>query len=292
MIAMRPRDLALLVTGMVIWGLNLVTSKIGLAEIPPLFFMSLRYGIVALVLCPLLRIHRGQMSALVVAALMGGALANGLLYVGLDISDNVSAVAIAGQLNVPFTTLLSVALLGEVIRTRRWVGIVLAFTGVLVMGLDPQIVKGGISLVLVIASALAASLGLIAIKKLRDFRPMELQAWICAITVPPLLILSLALEHPTVTQLQSVSFNAWVCVAFAAIGSTLIAHTSVYYLIQRYPVTSVAPLTTLSPIFTMVFSVALLNDQLTQRVILGGLCTLAGVAIITMRERRIIDAVS
>ena len=37
------------------------------------------------------------------------------------------------------------------------------------------------------------------------------------------------------------------------------AHTGYFYLIQRYPLTSVAPLTTLSPVFTILFGVALLG---------------------------------
>ena len=39
----------------------------------------------------------------------------------------------------------------------------------------------------------------------------------------------------------------------------------------------------------MTFGVLLLEDQLTQRLIIGGLCTLLGVLIITLRERRIVD---
>ena len=58
---------------------------------------------------------------------------------------------------------------------------------------------------------------------------------------------------------------------------------------QKYPVTSVAPLTTLSPVFAVIFGVSLLGDPLSVQILLGGACTLAGVFIITMREKRIID---
>jgi len=77
--------------------------------------------------------------------------------------------------------------------------------------------------------------------------------------------------------------------AFAAAGASLIAHTGYFHLVQKYPVTSVAPLTTLSPVFSVIFGVSLLGDPMSLQIILGGLCTLVGVFIITMREKRIVD---
>ena len=58
---------------------------------------------------------------------------------------------------------------------------------------------------------------------------------------------------------------------------------------RRYPVTSVAPLTVLSPLFSVAFGVLLLGDQLSERIIVGGACTLVGVVIIMLREKRIAD---
>jgi O-acetylserine/cysteine efflux transporter len=59
--------------------------------------------------------------------------------------------------------------------------------------------------------------------------------------------------------------------------------------VQRYPVTSVAPVTTLSPVFSVLLSVVLLGEVLSTRLIAGGVLTLAGIVIITLRERRIVD---
>ena len=140
MIAIAPRHVALLVGITFIWGLNLVVSKIGMAEIPPILFTFLRFAILAVMLAPVLRIHRGQMSALVVAALLSGAISySHELHRAAAAPRTCPPIAIAGQLGVPITTLLSVALLGEVVRWRRWTGILLSFAGVFIMGFDPQI---------------------------------------------------------------------------------------------------------------------------------------------------------
>jgi O-acetylserine/cysteine efflux transporter len=287
--AIEPRDLALLVGINLIWGVNLVVSKIGLAQIPSILFTLLRFLILAVVLVPWLRVRRGQMSALAVAAVFTGALQFALYFWGLGISTNVAAVAIASQLSVPFATLLSVALLGEVVHWRRWSGIGLSFAGVLVMGFDPNVAAQWQSLSLVIGGAFVGCVGLIAIKKLRGFGPLELQAWIAWLSLPVLLVLSVEFERPDLSALAHVSFSAWAALAFTALAASLVAHTGYFYLVQRYPVTSVAPVTTLSPVFSVLLSVVFLGEVLSRRLICGGAICLAGIVIITLRERRLVD---
>jgi O-acetylserine/cysteine efflux transporter len=57
-------------------------------------------------------------------------------------------------------------------------------------------------------------------------------------------------------------------------------------MIRRYPVTSVAPVTVLTPLFSVLFSVLLLGDVLDARMVVGGLLTLTGVTVILVRERK------
>ena len=289
MSSVAPRHLVLLVGITLIWGLNLVANKYGVAECPPILFTLLRFAVLAAILTPFLKIHRGQMSPLIVAAVLSGGLNFALMIVGLSLAKNVSSVAIAGQLGVPFTTLLSVALLGEVVRWRRWTGVALSFAGILVMGFDPQIWQNGASVGFVIAAAFVGALGVIAVKRLQGIKPLELQAWFAWISLPLLATLSLLIERPNWQTVSSISSVGWLAVAYTALAASLVGHTAFYYLVQRYPVTSVAPLTNLSPVFSVVFAVLILHDHLSARLAAGGAITLLGTFIITLRERRIVD---
>jgi O-acetylserine/cysteine efflux transporter len=290
MIAIRPRDLVLLVGITFLWGLNLIVGKVGLSEIPPILFTFLRFAIVAVVLVPYLRIQPGQMSALVVACLLTGAISFALNFAAIRRATSISSVAIAGQLSVPCATLLSVALLDEIVRWRRWTGILLSFIGIAVMGFDPAIGDRWESLALVIASAFVGALGLIAVKKLRGFTALELLAWTAWIGLPVLFLVTIRVEQPDFAQLiHDVTWRGWSALLYAAIAASLVAHTGYFYLVQKYPVTSVAPLTTLSPVFSVIFGVSLLGDPLSAQILIGGACTLIGVFIITMREKRIVD---
>jgi O-acetylserine/cysteine efflux transporter len=289
MLVIARRDLAFLVFINLIWGLNYIASKVGVGQFPPLFFTGMRFTCLALILIPFIRWHRGLMGPLVVAAVFAGGLHFSLLLVGLKLADTVSTVAIAGQLGVPFATLMSIVVLGEVVRWRRWTGILLSFSGVMVMGLDPQVFQFWQGLACVVLSALLGSIGLMAIKQLQDIPPLELQAWFALISAPLILIFSVIFESGQIAAIRSAHWDAWGALAFNIMGASLLAHTGYFYLLHKYPVTSVSPLTVLSPLFGVLFGVTLLGDQLTTRIIVGGAMTLTGVFIIALREKQIAD---
>ncbi|MCS6947088.1 MAG: EamA family transporter, partial [Steroidobacteraceae bacterium] len=222
MLSIAYRDLGVVLAITIIWGFNLIVARIGVDGVPPILFAALRFAIAALVLAPWLRSQPGRGAQLGVAALLMGALHFAALFVGLAQAGNVAAVAIVGQLSIPFTTLLSIALLGEQVRWRRWSGIALAFCGVLLLGFDPLVLQSGASIVWVAVSAFLGSLGLIAVKRLGPIRPLELQAWVAWLSLPVLSLLSIVIERPDLATLRSIEPRSWWAAAFTAIAATVI----------------------------------------------------------------------
>lgn len=286
---LEGRHLLLLIGMNLIWGLNLIASKIGVAQIPPIFFTALRFGSLAVFLIPMLKMHRGQMTYLLAAAALTGPASFALLFTGVYLVKDASTVAVASQMGVPFSTLLSVWLLGETIRWRRTLGIALAFAGIVIISFEPKVFAYWEGLALVVVSCFISSLGVIFVKRLKNIRALELQAWIAIVGGPMLLLISLLVETGQWTAAQNADWHAWSALLFTTVMSSLIAHTGWYYLISRYPVTSLSPITLLSPLFGIFFGVTLLNDQLTPRMLLGGVVTLLGVFIVVIREKKIVD---
>jgi O-acetylserine/cysteine efflux transporter len=283
------RDLALLVFMNLIWGLNLIASKIGVGEFPPIFFTALRFGSLGLFLVPMLRIHRGQMTNLFAAVMLTGPAAFALLFAGIFLTEDAATVAVASQMGVPFSTLMSIWFLGETIRWRRTLGIVLAFGGIVIISFDPRVLAYWEGLALVVASSFVSALGLIFLKRLKGIRALELQAWVAFVGGSILLMLSLLLEGGQMSAVRNATWEGWAALFFTTVMSSLIAHTAWYYLVGRYPVTSLSPITLLSPLFGIFFGVTLLDDQLTVRMLAGGTVTLIGVLIVVLREKRIVD---
>ncbi len=286
---LTPLDLLLLIGVNVIWGVNLVAAKLGIGEFPPVLFAALRFVILAAVLSPMLRIFRGQMRTLLQAAVYSGAIGFALMYLGFKLTDDISSMAIATQLGIPFSTLLSVWLLGEQVRWRRKLGIALAFCGVAVVTFDPHALDHALGLILVIASQLVVAYGMIHIKRLRDINAWQLQAWLGIVSAPSLLLLSLMIESGQAQAFANATWVGWCSVLFTAIASSLIAHTMMFHLIAKYPVTSVAPVNVLSAVFSILCGVIWFGDRLTTRMLIGGGIALAGVVIVAMRDKRMVD---
>ena len=287
---LAPRDLGFLLLINLIWGFNLIASKVGVQHYPPMFFTALRFTLLSACLLPFLRWHAGRMLPLLTAAALSGGLQFALLFSGLRLTPHVGSVAIATQLGVPFTTLMSVLFLGEVIHWRRRLGIGLAFAGVALIALQADVFTYRAGLALVVASALASSLGLVAVKRLGEaIRPLELQAWFAVSGAPLLWLLSLWLETGQGAAVASAGARPWGALLYTVVASSLVAHTGFYWLISRYPVSAISPLTTLSPVCSVALGVLLLGDALTPRILVGGALTLAGVVIIARRDPSAVD---
>lgn len=267
-----------------VWGFNLVAIKVGVDRFPPVFLGFLRFLIVGLLVLPWLRIRRGEMRWLLIAAVFGGGLQFAVMYTGVALSRNMSSVAIAGQLGVPFATILSVLVLGERIRWRRSLGIALSFAGVVVLGFNPHVMESWQGFALIVLSAFIGAIGLVAIKRVRELNALELQAWLSWGSLPIFLWLSLLAEEEQFESLRNADLTGAAAVLYSALAASLFAHTAYFALVHRYPVSRVAPLTVMAPVFSVAFAVLFLGDLLDWRMIIGGVMTLTGVAVIVMRE--------
>lgn len=285
---LKPHHLLLAIGINAIWGLNLVTSKLGVHEISPVLFVALRAILLALICLPWLRWFPGQMVTVFAVAMGTGAGGFGFLVLGLKLAEDVSTVAIFSQLIVPFATIFSVLLLGEVIHWRRITGIAMAFIGVFIIGFDPRAFSYLGGLLCVVLHAICAAGGMIYIKRLRGVSPMQLQAWIGVFTAPVMVAMSLLMESGQVASMHDASMTAWGAVAFAVLGSSLAGQTIMFYLLKKYPVSSVAPLNVLATLFGALFGILINHDQITSRMIIGGVVTLLGVLIIELRTTKIV----
>ncbi len=284
---MTPQHLAFMMLINLIWGFALVAAKVSLEHFPPMMFTALRFTLIVMVLFPFLRIHEGRMKEVLIIALCAGPIGFGFFFAGVALS-NPSVVAIVGQLGVPFSTIMSVIFLKEKVYWRRWFGIGLSFAGVMVISFDPTVFHFIWGLVFIVASSLVGSVGTIYQRQIKRVGVFELQAWIAVVAAPVMLVGSLLFERDQIELITSATMLQWSGVFYVAFASSLVGHAGIYYLLQRYEVSQTAPLTLLSPIFTIIFSVALLGDVLTTRVIVGTLIALTGVLIVSLRQKQIV----
>jgi len=279
-----PFHIGLVLLANAVWGFNFVAAKYGVTHFPPIFFSGLRFVIVLAFAFPFIRYVRGQMRFVVGSALTMGVLHYSLMFTAMRLADEVSSLAVVVQMFVPFSTVIAVIFLGERIGVWRIGGLVLAFSGVMVIAFDPGVFSYIEAVVLAMIAALAASVSTVFVRMMRDVSVFNLQAWLAIISAPGLLAVSWIFESGQMEAVYSADVLAWSSIAFSAIGASLVGHGIVFFLLRHYPVTVTMPYMLLTPVLGVIFAVLILGDTLTTRILIGGFITLAGVGLISLRE--------
>lgn len=284
---MKLRDFALLVLICLVWGYSTVLSRIVVAHwnVPPLFFAAVRFAVVIVATAPwILPMPRPRFRIVVIGFLMGGG-SFALLFLGLQ-TATPSAAAVVSQVGVPFTTLLSMLLLGERVRWRRGVGMALTLAGVLLVVGTPDGLSLSAGLWFVVAAAFAGALGAVLMKQVEDVSTLRFQAWVGLASFGPLALASAVWEKDQWTSAAAVGWPFVAAVLFAALIVSVLGHSAYYHLIARYEASLLAPLTLMTPMFAIAFGVALTGDQFDARMIAGAILALAGVLVVALRSPR------
>ncbi len=273
-----------------VWGFTFVAGKAGVEEIPPMLFTALRYLMLSMILLPFVRYVPGNMPQILIISVTMGSAHFALFYGGMSVAENVSSVAVATQLGVPISTIMSIVFLNEQVRWRRWLGVISAFAGVMIISFDPAVVNERLGLLLVVGAAFIGSCGTIIMKRINHTGVYQMQGWIAMLSWPPLLAASLIFEDNHMAVLMQASWMGWGGVVYTAIGASMVGHAGIYYLLQRYDVSVTAPLTLMAPIFGIVFGVFVWGDEFGLRFWIGSAVTLTGVLIIGLRKREVAPA--
>ncbi len=283
---MRLRDFLVLVLICLVWGYSTVLSKIVIGEwgVPPLFFAAARFAIVALVTLPWLLPMPRPRGRIVAIAILMGAGNFALLFLGLQ-SASPSSVAVVVQVGVPFTTLLSIVMLGERIHWRRGLGIALTLAGALLVVWKPEGVTLAIGLWFVVAAAFAGSLGAVLMKQTENIAPLRFQAWVGLISFVPLSLASALTEQGQWAAAEAAGWGFVAAVLFAALAVSVVGHTVYYWLIGKYEANLLSSLTLMTPLATIGFGVWLTGDQLDGRMIAGAALAFIGVLIVALRTK-------
>jgi O-acetylserine/cysteine efflux transporter len=282
---MPARDLLLVLLVCLAWAGNFLTSKLALAEFPPLLFTALRLVLLSVLLAAFVRRPApGQWGRMAAVALCNGVLHFGLSFWSLRLSPNIASPAILMQSYVPMATLLAWWALGERFGWRTGAAIALSFAGVLVLGFDPSVLAQPAAALLMLVSAFFLALGTVLMRNLRGLDVFSQQGWTAIFGVVPLLAWSWAVEPDALATLRTASWVAWFGVAYAALVASLVGHGLYYVLMQRHPVAKVTPYLLLAPLLATVLGIVVLHDRIGPRLWIGGAMVLGGVLAIALRN--------
>lgn len=282
---MLPHHLALMLLVQLLWGVNFAVAKFGLDDFAPIFFVALRFSLVAVLLVFVVGLpRRGMLKQLLPLSLTMGVMHFTLIFLGMRNLDAATS-SIAVQLQTPFAAIMAAFFFGETLGWRRITGMIVAFAGVLLIAGEPRFSENPWPLLAVIAAALVWAIANIQVKALGDsIDAVTLNGWIAILAAPQLLLASWLIEGPQWRHIPEVSLVGWSALLFQALVIAIFTYWIWYNMMRRYPVNQVMPFTLLLPAIGVAAGVLMRGESLTWQMIVGGLATIAGVGIIVLRR--------
>ena len=260
-----------------LWGGSFLFIRVAVPALGPFVLVELRAGlaVVALFLYALavrsMPKIRGRWRSFLVLGFFNAALPFSLISAA-EIHLTASLAAILNATTVMFSAIVAAVWMGDVLTTRKAVGIALGIVGVSVLvGWDPLPLNGAV--LLAVAAMLLASLSyaLGATYAKRSFAaipPLGMaigQLGGATALLLPLAVVSLPERAPSTGVTLSMLGLAFL--------STAVAYLIYFRLIENVGPTSTLTVTLLVPVFGLLFGVLLLEEPF-------GLGTLAGLGII------------
>ncbi len=247
-----------------IWGTNFVFIELGLDDLPPFLFASLRFTFAALPLVFILPRPSVPWRHLIAYGVFIGFGQFGLLFwvMGSDMSPGLASLVI--QVQAVFTILLALILFKEKIRLAQVLALAISFAGILLIALQGNTDATPIGLVVILIAALSWAAGNLVAKKSGKVNIIAFLAWSSMFAVPPLALMSYYYEGPSliIHSLGSAPQQAWGIVLWQTIGNTLIGYGLWNLLLQRHAAALVVPWALLVPVFGMAASSIFLGESM------------------------------
>ena len=282
---MLPQHIAMMVLVQVLWGANFAVAKFGLDSFSPIFFVALRFSLVALLLVFVVGLPKPAMlKRLLPLSITMGVMHFTLMFLGMAELDAATS-SIAIQLQTPFAAIMAAFFLGETLGWRRIVGMITAFAGVMLIAGEPRFSDDPWPLLAVVGAAFAWALGNIQVKALGDeIDAVTLNGWIAVLAAPQLLLASWLIEGPQWQNIPDATWISWAALLFQAVVIAIFTYWIWYNMMRRYPVNLVIPFTLLLPMIGVAAGALLRDEIVTWQMIVGGLATVAGGGLIVLRR--------
>jgi O-acetylserine/cysteine efflux transporter len=279
--ALPLRHALLALAVVAVWGTNFVVIKLALADLPPLLFGALRFALTLLPAVVFLRRPPVPWGNLAGYGLFIGAGQFGLLFLAMraDISPGIASLVIQAQ--VFFTIGLSMALTRERMRGFQWVALVLAVSGLAVIGAHTDGNTTALGLAMVLTAAFCWACGNTLSRQAGRIDMLAYVVWSALFAAPPLLLLSLWFEGVPAIEagLRNASVATWLAVLWQAVGNSLFGYATWGWLLSRHPAATITPMALLVPVFGMAASVGFLAEPLPAWKLSAGGLVMAGLAL-------------
>lgn len=280
--------LALIITN-IIWGAAPPIFKFSLFNIPPYLLGFIRFFFAALIFLPFVfkkwkKIDLKSLVEIYMASLFGMTMPISFFYLGLEKGESIN-VSIIGSAGPIFLFIFAVFFLKEKFHKKIFLGMALAFIGVLVVVLSPlfmgdqnnlkQDLQANIFFVL-------ATVGSVMLPLMIKTALKKINVW--QITFLIFLFTAINFLLPALYDLQgfslsSINLNGWVGIIFGVFLSSLLAYFLFFWGMSKISTQEIGVFSYIDPIVTLLIAIPLLGERPTIFFFLGAILVFLGIFV-------------
>lgn len=278
---MKPLHVVLAVLITAIWGVNFSVIKLGLATVDPFILAGIRFSLCALPAIFFIRKPEVPWRYIIGYGLVFGIGLWGVVNLGIKAGLSAGIASLVLQFSAFFTILLGGWVVKEALTRFQVLGMLIALAGLLCI---IKISDGSVSLtgvLLVLVGAASWSVANIINKKASTKDVFGFLVWSIAFAPIPLFALDYAVNGSAgyTALVSQVNTTAVLSILFQVYPNTLFAYWIWNSLLKTYPVSTVAPLSLLVPIFGMLGSVVVFNESVPVSKVLAVVLIVLGLAV-------------
>lgn len=278
-----------------IWGFQQVVLKATALEMAPLLQIALRSGVAALLVGGLV-LWRGPRIAIEAGTWRPGLLAGVLfavefLLVGEGLRHTTASHLVVFLYTAPIFVALGLHWLrpAERLGALRWLGILLAFAGIVVTfwGRSPEVASGnptamlwGDSLALLAGMAWAATTLVVRCSRLARASATETLLYQLVVGFALLLAAAVALDQTGIRPTPLL----WGSLLFQSLVVSCASYLAWFWLLRHYWASRLGVFSFLTPLFGIAFGVGLLDEPVEASFLVGAILVLAGVVLVSGDE--------
>lgn len=278
----------------IVWGIQQVVLKIAAPDISPIMQIAIRSGLSAILVFPLIKLQQGihlySKAYLIPGVWLAFLFSAEFVFVAEALRFTSASHTVVLLYTAPIFVALGLhwKLPSERLSVVQWGGIFIAFSGIVLSfvgreqkaGIDLQQVLFGDALALCAGVMWALTTISLRLTKLGDAHPTQTLFYQlvggCIFLLPVAYFTGQTAIHWTMLAISSLAFHVLIMSFFSLLLW--------FWLLRNYLANGLGVFSFLTPVFGMIFGVALLNEKIETNFILGTLLVMAGILIVTLHQ--------
>ncbi|MCL6415268.1 EamA family transporter [Aestuariirhabdus sp. Z084] len=278
---MTARDLLITLALMALWGFNFSAIKLGADRIDPMVLTALRFSFAIFPVIFFIPRPSVATGYLVAYGLTFGVGIWGMMVWSIQMGVSAGMAGLLMDMSLISSMLLGYWVLKERIALKQWIGAALAVIGLMIclMLTDGSVPINGLPLCLI--AAFSWSLMSLIVKKSGTTQVFAFSVWGMAFAPLPLALLAYLFHGAEAFTALPGQFSkeVWFSILFQAYPTTLLGYWIWNRMTLKYPLSTMAPFTLLTPVFGLIGSHYFFAEQVSTLKLLAFVCILGGLAI-------------